>query len=132
MDSRTDRLQGALTETLGFALAGLRQHDNALGQGRPNGVVAPRSSAERAQRHLKRKTHLTDCFAVKLSAVEVVSNGHGKQKKWLWLSLKFHSTKLRSEKSQSDATGNFVRRSNLIWRAMGMCSCPIWKKDKRS
>ena len=40
MDSRTDCLQGTLTETLGIALAGLRQHDNALGQGRANGVVA--------------------------------------------------------------------------------------------
>ena len=28
---RSDRLQGTLTETLGIALADLRQHDNALG-----------------------------------------------------------------------------------------------------
>ena len=39
-DGRSDRLQGTLTETLGIALADLRQHDDALGQRRPNGVVA--------------------------------------------------------------------------------------------
>jgi hypothetical protein len=30
VDCRTAHLQGALTETLGIALAGLRQHDDAL------------------------------------------------------------------------------------------------------
>ena len=101
MDCRTDRLHGALTETLGIALAGLRQHDNALGQCGTNGVVATRSSTERGQRDLERNTHLTDCFAVKLSAVEVVSNGHGNPRKRLWLNFKFHSTKVRIEKSAS-------------------------------
>jgi hypothetical protein len=37
------------------------------------------SEAERGQRHLKGNTHLTDRFAVKGVAVEVRSEGHGKQ-----------------------------------------------------
>jgi hypothetical protein len=51
MDSRTDRLQGTLTKTLGIALADLRQHDDALGQRRPDGIVTARSGAERGQCH---------------------------------------------------------------------------------
>ena len=81
MDSGTDCLHGTLTETLGIALADLRQHDNALGQGRPNGVVAARSSAERGPAPSRTQTHLTDCFAVKVVAVEVRSDGHGKAEK---------------------------------------------------
>jgi hypothetical protein len=80
MDGRSDRLQGTLTETLGIALADLRQHDDALGQRRPNGVVAARSGAERGQRHLKGNTHLTDRFAVKVVTVQVRSDGHGSRK----------------------------------------------------
>src|SRR3954468_5238242 len=72
---RTAHLQGALTETLGIALAGLRQHDDALGQCGTNGVVAARSSPERGQRHLERNTHLTDRFTVKVLAVEVRADG---------------------------------------------------------
>ena len=74
---RTDGLQGTLTETIGIALAVLRQLDDALSQCPSDGVVAIRSEAERGQRHLERNPHLTDRFTVKLSAVEVVSNGHG-------------------------------------------------------
>ena len=35
MDSRTDRLQGTLTETLGIALADLRLHAVRMGSSQP-------------------------------------------------------------------------------------------------
>ena len=44
-DSRPGRLQGTLTETLRIALAELRQCDDALSQGRTDGVVAARGGA---------------------------------------------------------------------------------------
>ena len=65
---RTDCcLQGTLTETIGIALAVLRQLDDALSQRPSDGVVAIRSEAERGQRHLERNPHLTDLFAVKFA-----------------------------------------------------------------
>ena len=76
VDRRTDSLQGTLTETLGIALAVLRQLDDALSQCTSDRVVAARSDPERGQRHLKGNTHLTDRFAVKLVTVEVRSDGH--------------------------------------------------------
>jgi hypothetical protein len=88
---RADRPQSALAETLGIALTGLRLRDDALSQRRTNGVVGARGGAERGQRHLKGNPHLTGCFVVELMAVEIRSDGHGKQ----LIAPKFHSTNVR-------------------------------------
>src|SRR5262249_14965272 len=56
-NSKTDRPQGALAETLDIALTGLRKRDDVLRKRRTNGIVMVEGGTERGQRHFKGNAH---------------------------------------------------------------------------